>query len=181
MNYLNLLLFDELFYVFTCSSSCKDEVIVAGEKLLLLLSGGKTEKTLDELRLVKFSQKVVTNKGAVQPEVLGQTSDAASFHSLRVYHQVQVWMGRMDIDPLDWGWMKKADFILPITMSKQAAPDELLKVIRCSCLTDCKGRCTCSKYNLKCTSMCKNCRGVSCFNCQHVDELVDDEVIEDRN
>ena len=53
-NSFTKLISDELFgkyaNVFTCSSSCKDEVIVAGEKLLLLLSGGKKEKTLDELR-----------------------------------------------------------------------------------------------------------------------------------
>jgi hypothetical protein len=65
-----------------------------GEKMLLIVSGAKKEKTLDELRQFKFSQKIVTNKDTVQPESLGPTSDAATFHSLRVYHQVQKWMGR---------------------------------------------------------------------------------------
>ena len=34
----------------------------------------------------------------VSPESLPPTSAAASFHSLRVYHQVQVWRGQDDLD-----------------------------------------------------------------------------------
>ena len=79
--------------VFLCSTSNQQQVIEAGEKLLLLLTGAKMEKSLDELRLFKFSQKIVTSKVAVQPEALGPASDAANFHLLRVFYQVQVWMG----------------------------------------------------------------------------------------
>ena len=81
------------------------------------------EKTLDELRLFKFSQKIVTSKVAVQPDALGLKSDAASFHLLRVFYQVQVWMGAKDIDPLAWGWIRKCKFLLPISMSKPRLMD----------------------------------------------------------
>ena len=165
--------------VFLCPTSNQQLIIEEGEKLLLLVSGAKDEKTLDELRLFKFSQKIVTSTVAVQPESLGPTSNAASFHSLRVYFQIQVWLGRSDMNPLDWGWVQKGDHLFPISMSKPAAPDGLLKVIRCSCKTDCRARCTCYKYNLRCTSMCKNCRGVPCLNCQHVEESDEMSTIEE--
>ena len=112
----------------------------------------------------KYHHRLATNKNAILPETLGPTSDSASFHSLRVYYQVQIWMGRTEIDLLDWGWIRKGDYIMPTKMSKQAAPESLMNIIRCSCKTDCKGRCSCHKYDLKCSSMCKNCRGISCLN-----------------
>ena len=55
--------------VFLCPTS--NQQLIIGEKLLLLVSGAKDEKTLDELRLFKFSQKIVTSTVAVQPESLG--------------------------------------------------------------------------------------------------------------
>ena len=87
--------------IFLCPTS--NQQLIIGEKLLLLICGAKDEKTLDELRLFKFSQKIVTSTVAVQPESLGPTSNAASFHSLRIYFQIQVWLGRSDMNPLDWG------------------------------------------------------------------------------
>ena len=66
--------------VFLCPTS-NQQFIIGGEKLLLLVSGAKDEKTLDELRLFIFSQEIVTSTVAVQPESLGPTSNAASFHS----------------------------------------------------------------------------------------------------
>ena len=45
------------------------------------------------------------------------------------------------MNPLDWGWVQKGDHLFPISMSKPAAPDGLLKVIRCSCKTDSRARC----------------------------------------
>ena len=92
---------------------------------------------LDELRYRKYSTKIVTNKGAIKPEDLGPTSDAASYHSLRAYYQVQIWIGNNSIDPLQWGFRIKNN-MLPIPMSKPPAPSELWKVIRCGGKTDCQ-------------------------------------------
>ena len=164
--------------VFCSQVANTTDVINAGEKLLLVILGAKTEKSLDELRLMKFTRKIATSTNAVVPESLGPTSDAARFHSLRVYNQVQEWMGVTSIDAVDWGWMTRGDYLLPIRMSKPAAPSNLLKMIMCGCKGECQGRCTCFKYKLKCTAMCTICKGVSCLNCSQIieeDEQVPNE------
>ena len=132
------------------------------------------EDTLDKFCYSRFCQKVVTSVGAVAPESLGPNSDAASLHSLRVYHQVQAWLGN-DIPPEYWGWyMRKDGLLMPTMMSLPPAPQNLLNVLRYGCKTDCRGRCSCYKFNLKCTYMCLNCKGVSCLNCEQVDEVFEE-------
>ena len=50
-------------------------------------------------------------------------------------------------------------------ISKLQAPDELLKMIRCNCHTDYSSmRCTCKKFNVKCSSVYGNCNGTGCTN-----------------
>ena len=83
------------------SDVSSEEVIGTGEKLLLMIFGAK-EKTLNKLPFSKFCHKVATSTAAVTPESLCLTSDDAGLHSLRVYHQVQAWMGN-DIPALNWG------------------------------------------------------------------------------
>ena len=78
-------------------SSTKKEIIAAGEKVLLLVYGEKEDVTLDILHLTRFCEKVASSMKVVSPESLPPTSAAASFHSLHVYHQVQVWKGREDL------------------------------------------------------------------------------------
>ena len=66
----------------------------AGEKALLSLYGGKAEDTSDILRKKKFSNKAVKRISSVDVQNLTPTSDSAKYHFYRVYHQVQVWMGK---------------------------------------------------------------------------------------
>ena len=163
--------FKQIARQFYDSDSKPEDIICAGEKLLLLIYGAK-ENTLDKLRFSKFGHKIATSTVVVTPDSLCPTSDAAGLHSLRVYHQVQAWMGN-DIPPLNWGWyMRKDNHLMPIMMSSPPAPQSLLKVIRCTCTTDCQGRCTCYKFQLKCTYLCCNCKGVSCLNCEDAAELI---------
>ena len=109
-----------------------------------------------------------TSKTAITPDSLPPTSDASAYHSYRAYHQVQVWRGQ-DIPPLSWGWKILNNKMVPIAMKQAPAPSNLLKVVRCGCKTGCKtSACTCLKHGLKCTPVCKECRGVSCVNCQVV-------------
>ena len=60
---------------------------------------------------------------------IGPTSDAASYHSLQVYHQTQAWLGN-HLNPLDWGFHMKNGNMVAVLMSKDPAPESLLKVIR---------------------------------------------------
>ena len=65
---------------------------------------------------------------------------------------------------------------MPVTTIEPPAPPNLLKIVRCSCKTGCKTMtCSCPKHGLKSTYSCKECRGVSCVNCQGLDLDVFDE------
>jgi hypothetical protein len=56
---------------------------------------------LDILRWRKYTTKVITRNTSVHVKSLPPTSDAAKFHSLRVYYQCQMWMSEtVDIDHL---------------------------------------------------------------------------------
>ena len=51
------------------------------------------------------------------------------------------------------------------TLDSPPAPDDLLKIIRCNCLTNCQNaRCSCVKHGLKCSAACGNCHGTACSN-----------------
>ena len=128
---------------------------------------------LDQLRANRYLEKLSSlSKSAVKPELLGPTQDAAELHILRCFHQVQVWK-EIPSDPLSRGWKEHNGKMMPIELRKPIAPPELLKVIRCKCKTECSNnRCSCRRFNVLCTNMCGECRGVSCFNSE---QLVVDE------
>ena len=119
-----------------------------------------------------MSLEVTTSKKYIEPQHLNPTSEAASYHILRVFHQVQTWKGNA-IDPLKWGWCLRDGKMMPIFTQKDPAPSALLKMIKCGCKTDCnKQICTCFKYNIKCFLMCGECQGMYCLNHQDVEEAV---------
>ena len=145
------------------STSSKDEIISTGEKARLLVYAS-TSQDLSGARVKKFQVKVATSAGIVPPEKLPPTTDAASFHSLRVYHQVQAWRG-VNLPPENWGWELKRSGFYPIKLTKPAAPDQLLKIVRCSCGGKCNTKkCTCFKNRLLCTPACAQCKGMTCEN-----------------
>ena len=78
--------------------------MLVGEAAMMCLYKGRAGDTLDELSLERFQPKVATSASFVRPENLPPTSSAAIFHSLHVYHQVQVWKGVTDLDPHSLGW-----------------------------------------------------------------------------
>ena len=172
--------FQELAKVFNRESANEREISNAGEQALVLLYNGKTSDSLDSLRYKHFHEKVATNNLHIHPKTLPPTSAAAKYHSLRVYFQVNEWKGRgTELNPLDWGWKKsRTGSLMPMLTDLPPAPDALLKMIRCSCQSDCSSmRCTCRKHNVDCSPACGNCRGSSCSNsCDTIHELNDDIV-----
>jgi len=64
----------------------------------------------------------------------------------------------------------------PTTTDLPAAPESLLKIVRCNCKTDCNSRrCTYRKMGLECSVACGECQGTSCSNSSAVeDEDIDD-------
>ena len=72
------------------SVSSKEALFSAGERILLVILGGKKEVSLDEMRARKYLVKLAAqDKRAVTPEALGPTTDAARQHILRVFFQVE--------------------------------------------------------------------------------------------
>ena len=162
------LLFREQAYVFS-SFATKDEVHKAGEKAIACLYGGQPNESLDKLRHRKFCEKVSTSTSPVQVHTLPPTAAAARYHSMRVYYQVQEWIGQAELDPQQWGWDLVDGKLNPTTTDLPPAPQELLKIVHCNCRSDCSSqRCTCRKMGLECSVACGECRGTSCSNCSPV-------------
>ena len=74
-------------------ASIKEEVVEAGHNAIVCLYNGDKVDSLDNLRLHKSCEKTPSSTAAVEPRTLPPTSAAAKYHSLRVYHQIQFWMG----------------------------------------------------------------------------------------
>ena len=145
-------------------------IIEAGEKSLVNLYGGKQSETLDELRYRLFCSKVAVGTQCIQIHTLPPTSAAAKHHSLRVYYQVQEWVGASQLDATNFGWKLEKGKLVPITCDLPAAPSELLKIIRCECKGNCdSNRCSCFRLGIKCSPGCENCCGTSCSNTPALD------------
>ena len=133
---------------------------------LLIMYGCATASSLSSALFDRFQAKVEMSAGYVPPEKFPSTADAGRFHSLRAYHQVQKWRGN-NLPPENWGWSASPSGLVPFKMSKEAAPEQLLRTIRCPCggKWDRKS-CTCLKNGLLCTTASEQCKGVSCLNVQ---------------
>ena len=142
------------------TSASKKEVIGAGDKALVCLCNGKSCETLDCLRYRQHCQKVATNTSQVQPQNLPPTSAAATYHSLRVYFQVQQWKGVEEtMLTEEWGWRSCEGLLVPVMIHLSPAPEALLHVIRCNGSTDCSSlRCSCRKKHLECSPACGHYR-----------------------
>ena len=130
--------------------------------------GGAEVEGLNSLRYRRFCDKVSKGTAAEEPQSLPPTFASSMYHSLRVYYQVMEWKDAcINMRPEDYGWNIVDGRYLPIQTDQPAAPSELLDVIYCSCKKDCTTRrCTCRKYSLPCTNVCRECRGGSCTNSQ---------------
>jgi len=140
--------FQEQAKLFCATSATQKDIIAAGEQALVVLYGGKPRETLDCLRYKLFCEKVATNVTFIHPQTLPPTSAAAKYHSCRVYLQIQEWRGHGNkFQPLEWGWKECDGTLMPLLTDLPPAPDDLLKMIRCNCQTDCSTmRCMCKKY-----------------------------------
>ena len=94
--------------VFNDPQASKADLISAGEDAIVSLYKDRPGDKLDLLRLHKFHQKIIFGKSVVDSKVLSPTSASATYHSLRVYLQVQQWMGRDHMNPEDCGWYGQA-------------------------------------------------------------------------
>lgn len=170
--------------IFNSSNISKEQLILNGELFVLGLYGMDRCKNLNEARYFKFV--MMTKKAALRSNFdlarLPPTTEACQQQSLRVYLQVQRWMGRKLL-PTEWGWKLESakefggekKVLKPVTSLKPLAPNELLQLVSCSCKQACGNYCGCRKLGLHCSSMCEHCNGLSCHNTSTIEEDQDQE------
>ena len=135
----------------------------AGIRLFVIAFGGKEEDSLNKLRFLRFMQ-MIASKTMLDPQKLPPTGRAAYFHSLRVHLQIIMW-SKLSIDILDpkqWGWKLSGSIYAPIMTDLEAAPENLLKFMRCKCKLLSRNPCgtnlcSCRKNGLKCVAACGDC------------------------
>ena len=77
-----------------------------------------------------------------------------------------------------WGWTKDDAVLSPTMTDLPPAPEDLLKIILCNCLTNCQNaRCSCIKHGIKCSVACGHCHGSACSNAGSF--IVDEDEDED--
>lgn len=76
--------FREHAKVFDSLPVSKEELVNAGEQLIVCLYNWKPEEGLDGLRLRRYCEKVSPGTSQIQPQSLAPTFAAASYHSMRV-------------------------------------------------------------------------------------------------
>ena len=161
----------EIGDTFYCQRSSQEEIMKAGNRLFVLMYGGKKQETLGSLRYRHFMQMAAKGTVLIQAHKLPPTERSAYFHCLRVHLQVIQWAS-LDVDvanPIDWGWKLDNASLLPIMTDKAVAPDDVLNVVRCNCKTSSRNtcgsnQCSCRKHGLHCVSVCGDCHGKDCNN-----------------
>ena len=78
-------------FLFTDNDCAIKNITDAAERKILKLYGNQKSKTLDELRVPTYSKKLFSKsaKNKTEPRSLPLSSNAAKYHTLRVYHTVQ--------------------------------------------------------------------------------------------
>ena len=114
-------------------------------------------------------------KKAVKLQDLPITTSAAHQHILRIYHQVQEWIGDPDhrLDPSSYGWRLSNGLYTPATGVDNVCPAAITEMICCNCKKDCSSQsCGCKKLGVQCTELC-NCSAL-CTNSEHDDNVEND-------
>ena len=153
--------------VFKNVNEDSNNIFQAGVACILGLYGAPGKiKDLNTLRFNSFI-KGTAKKTSVLLSSLPPTADAAFEHLKRVYLQIQIWLGNLDIKNADiknWGWKYFNNMLIPITINQLPAPDTLLQMLFCNCKKGCEAACGCRKSGLYCSVACLQCSENSCFN-----------------
>ena len=157
--------------VFMNYLSDREAIEESGQKSLSILYKIPVGASLALERATKFSSKVAKRSEYLPPENLPPTEASAKLHSARVFLQVQAWLGNITLNPNEWGYELEGGHLRAVRMVNPAAPEYLLKVIRCNSKTTCSTlSCTCMKHGIKCSLACGNCKGICCSNPSQSDD-----------
>ena len=93
--------FQDQTKVFMNQGANKDDIISAGETVLVYLYNGNPHHDINALKYEKFCVKAATSTVPVQSGALPPTSVSVKLHSLRVYYQIQEWLAVENMPSMD--------------------------------------------------------------------------------
>ena len=125
----------EVALVFTANSRSHEEIESAGNKAMSIIFKENTDQTLNSVRHKRLVDKIDIAKYFVKPEKLPPTESAAKYHSFRTYLQIIQWKGESNLLAVNWDWTVKSNKFIPVLTDLEAAPQSILKIIRCQCKT----------------------------------------------
>lgn len=150
------------------------DIFKHGIKFILAMYGAQKQVvSIDNYRYITYARLTRNNK-PVKLSSLPPTNSATQQHLLRVYYQVQIWLGNK-LNPENWGWIMNNNVLEPIMTLLPPAPDELVNMIFFNCKKGCGTNCSCKKIGIKCSIICGHCSGQSCFNSSS-DNALDDNI-----
>ena len=135
---------------FTQPNSTYNQLIETGTSFALKLYGEKDESTEKEKGKRRKRECIVVRQPEIdyvrqignsklsttfQLEKLPPTSEALKYHIFRIMQY-----------NTDWGWFKKNGILFTIMTDKAIAPDSLLELISCGCMSGCRASCGCRKF-----------------------------------
>lgn len=169
-----------------------DAILEAGRYCTILLYGSAKDVNISKLQRIESLSahlermryesfiKATTKNSAVKLSSLVPTVAALDEHIKRVFLQIQIWLGNKDIRPVDWGWCQTGESLFPNKNPHPPAPEELLKMIFCSCKKGCGASCGCRRVGLFCNSTCGSCSGDNCQNSPPTNEEVGEESCDEQ-
>ncbi|XP_043506155.1 uncharacterized protein LOC122526681 [Polistes fuscatus] len=151
--------------IFYNATSTVESLCECAEQIIAHLYNFKNpNQSLSDARYEKFASLPTDTTVEIRLATLPPTQPVLREHVKRTFYQVQSWLGNK-LDARDWGWKQTTTMMIPIMNSKDSAPDNLLRMVQCSCPGNSKAsRCSCQKTGLLCTQLCKYCGGQSCSN-----------------
>ncbi|CAB3980183.1 Hypothetical predicted protein [Paramuricea clavata] len=118
----------------------------------------KGPKTLPALRWTLFRSKYL------EGEMLPPTRAALLPHIVRAMCDKSYPLNCPSLPPIEEnGWSLDEGVYVPVRCLTPPAPQAVIELTKCSCKTECKGRCSCFKNGLPCTPLCK-CYVGNCTN-----------------
>ena len=112
---------------------------------------------------VNVARRMLFTQGSRALENIPPTLSFLQKHILRASLQATYWSNglvkqRPHLDPLEWGWRKLGDSVVPFWSDLPDASTACRELIKCGCRKTCRGRCKCKQNDLSCTELC-SCSG----------------------
>ena len=156
------------------------DVISQATAFITTCHGQSKAASLSEARINVWTARTGRSGATNTPNLatLPPTTEAFSENVKRAHLQTFIWKNALELcppslDPTSYGFIKEEETksLVPVTVPANVplAPDNILKLIRCSCSSEspCKSSsCRCNKAKLACTVFCACCASIECCNDQ---------------